>query len=58
MNKMISSKFEGYTWYHFPLQVHLIKVFEVFHEFRVFVLDIRVKNINVELVEAFLQNVL
>ena len=55
---MISSKFEGYTWYQFPLQVHLIKAFEVFHEFRVFVLDIRVKNINVELVEAFLQNVL
>ena len=55
---MISSKFEGYTWYHFPLQVHLIKVLEVFHKFRVFVLDIRVKNINVELVEAFLQNVL
>ena len=30
MSKMISSKFEGYTWYHFPLQVHLIKVLESF----------------------------
>ena len=43
--------------YHCPLLVHLVKVFEIFHGFRVFVLNIRVKNENTELAEGVLQHV-
>ena len=57
-NKMISSKFKGYIGYHCPLLVHLIKVFEFFHGFRVSILDIRFKNKNAKLAKRFLQHVL
>ena len=57
MCKKISSNFKGYIGYHYSLLVHLVKVFEIFHGFRVFVLNIRVKNENTELAEGVLQHV-
>ena len=53
MCKKISSNFKGYIGYHHSL----VKVFEIFHGFRVFILDIRVKKENAELAEGVLQHV-